>query len=261
MIYGQNMGAPTLSGHNMTESGSSQSKKLLLVLAGLGILLALGLIGLGMALFFTSKPATVGATTPTATGTPTEIPPTPTVMAGIVIMPSEIPTAAPASGETSKAQGSSDTLNRQPTATRQPTLTPTAVAVVKRQPTSVTVDGRIELVIPADNIQVSPDSIAFGWKWLDNKGCEPTPDGYAFEIRIWQDTDFSPPMGAMDALVQKPNISCDPATGIRTFTIGQIRTVPGVAGQNKGRFRWDVALVQLTPYNPVITTQYRTFFY
>jgi hypothetical protein len=253
---------PIPSGRNMTKPNPSFPKILLLGLVGLGILLALGLIGLGVALFVTTRATVVYAppTPPPAIVTPTEPPPTPTVMAGIVIMPSATPTAPAVFSDTSKTQGSSDVIDRQPTATRQPTLTPTPV-VVKKQPTAVTVDGRIELVMPEDNFQLTGEAVEFGWKWLDNKGCEQPPEGYAFEIRVWQDRDFAPPMGAMDAQIQKPNIQCNPATGLRTFTIDRIKSVPGAAGLDSARLRWDVALVQVAPYNPVITTWPRIIFY
>lgn len=65
----------------------------------------------------------------------------------------------------------------------------------------------------------------------------------------------------MDADIQKQEIRCDTASGIRSFTIGDIRSVPGIEGSNEGRFRWDVALVQLNPYQPIITTQFRTLFF
>lgn len=243
----------------MTKSQTS-SKKLLWIIAGLGLLGALALIGLGVVLFWATRDSTpeMAQTTPTVTGTPTPPPPTPTTMAGVVII--STPTPAPVA-ETPSAQETNDTLNRRPTATRMPTNTPTPVVVVQRKPTAVTVDGSIELVGPADNIQMPGGVVQFEWKWHENKGCEQPPDGYAFEIRVWQDNDAAPPMGAMDAQAQKLNISCDPGSGTRSLTIGRIETVPGAGGMSTGRVRWDVALVQLSPYQPIITTQYRTFFY
>jgi hypothetical protein len=45
-------------------------------------------------------------------------------------------------------------------------------------------------------------------------------------------------------------------------TIGKIRDVPGARGLPTGRLRWDVALVQIEPYQPIVTTAaHRTFFY
>lgn len=241
----------------MIKSQSSSSKNLLLALAGVGILAALVLIGLGLFLFFSLDSTPAAATTPAPSATPTPVPATPTTMAGIVIMPSATPTPPP--GETPKAQAT-DTLNRRPTATRIPTNTPTPTVVAQRR-RAVTVDGFIELIAPPDDIQIASDTVEFQWRWHENKDCEQPPDGYAFEIRVWRDNDFSPPMGAMDAQIQKPNITCDPATGIRSFTIGRVKSVPGAEGLTGGRLRWDVALVQLSPYQPIITTQYRTFFY
>ncbi|MCG3212088.1 MAG: hypothetical protein FOGNACKC_05735 [Anaerolineae bacterium] len=243
----------------MTEPQAS-SKKVLLILAGVGILGALVLIGLGLVLYFTAKdsPPEVAQTTSTSTATAAPPQPTATTMAGVVIIASATPTPA---AEVLPAQ-TAETLNRNPTATRLPTNTPSpTVAVVQRWPTVVTVDGSIELIAPPDNTQAAGGIVEFKWIWHENKGCEQPPDGYAFEIRVWRDLDYAAPMGAMDAQTQKPNITCDPASGIRSLTIGRIATVPGAEGVTSGRLRWDVALVQLSPYQPIITTQYRTFFY
>jgi len=253
------MGRKTPLERNMTEK-SQTSKILLLVLAGLGALIALGLIGSGLFLFVAAKSTATARLTPTVAGTPTPVPSTATVMAGVVIIPSPTAMDTAVPNETPGLQ-TADTMSRQPTATRMPTNTPTPIVPARRHPAGVTADGSIELIAPADNIQLASDTVEFSWKWLENKGCEQPPDGYAFEIRVWRDNDATPPMGAMDATGQKPNISCNPATGVRTFTIGRIKTVPGAEGQATGRLRWDVALVQLTPYQPVITTKYRTFFY
>ena len=63
-----------------------------------------------------------------------------------------------------------------PTATRRPTLTPTPVS---RRSRVARGDGTIELIAPDDNIQISGGTIEFKWKWHQNKGCLPPPDGYA----------------------------------------------------------------------------------
>jgi hypothetical protein len=248
----------TPSGQNMTTNGQSSTKKILLLMAGLGAVGAIVLIGLGFVLFFAQTAATPAAVEPAPTDTPTASPPpaTPTVLAGVVVMASATPVPPT---NTPPAQDT-DTPGKPPTATRRPTGTPTPTTAPPRRQ-GVTVDGSVELIWPEPDSHVSPNQVEFRWRWLADKGCEQPPAGYAFEIRVWRDNDVSGPMGAMDAGLQKQNIGCDPASGIRTFTIGQISTVPGAEGQSSGRLRWDVALVQLEPYKPVITTQYRTFFY
>ena len=263
MTFATNLETAIHSGQNMMTNMQSSTKKILLLLAGLGIVGAILLIGLGLVLFFSQTDAAPvsSAVTPTQTTVATPVPPTPTVMAGVVVMPSATPTLVPPES-TPRAQAT-DTLPKPPTATRRPTNTPTATAVPqKRQEVAViAADGSVELVWPQNDIHVPENEMEFRWIWRENKGCEQPPDGYAFEIRIWRDNDFSAPMGAMDAQRQKQNITCDPASGIRAFTIGNLKSVPGAEGQKSGTLRWDVALVQLNPYNPVITTQYRTFYY
>jgi hypothetical protein len=116
------------------------------------------------------------------------------------------------------------------------------------------------LVDPGNEIQLADDTVVFRWRWLENKGCSQPPDGYGFEIRIWPDNTFAPPEGAMNAAAEKLNIHCDQNTGVRSFTLGNIKDAPAFKASKEGRFRWDVALVRLEPYEIVITTQHRTFF-
>ncbi len=230
-------------------------KMLLLLLAGVGILLALVMIGLGIYLWSrTNPPAVVSLSTPTLTATPA--PEQPTSLPGVVVIVptrTSTPTALPA------AQ-SSDSLAVVATVTRAPANTPTPPALRPQKASQQgSIDGTIELIAPDDNMQIG-DTVEFKWRWLENKGCVEPPDGYAFEIRVWRDNNAAGPRGAMDAKAQKQNISCDPTTGIRSFTIGGIKTVPGFEGSTEGRFRWDVALVQLEPYEPKIFPPYRIFF-
>jgi serine/threonine protein kinase len=237
-----------------------RAKKWLLAMAGVGILLAIVLIVLGIFLGL-SGPTEVAAPDPSPTPTPTvetavEEKDAPTSAPAVVInVPSREPSAI-----STPASATGETLARMPTVTRAPTGTPTPVTS-SAGPRQATVSGSIELVAPDNNIQIAGDAVEFRWIWRDDKGCLPPPNGYAFEIRVWRDTDIAPPMGAMDARGEQGNIRCDPTSGIRSFTIGRIRTVPGTENAPSGRFRWDVALIKLDPYEPVITTQYRTFFY
>ncbi len=229
-------------------------KNLLLLLAGIGVLIALGLIGLGI--FFmrsrTDEPAAV-ATPPTATATPaptaTSVPPQITVVEPTATL-APVNTATPQAG---------DSLPKPPTSTRAPTNTPTLAP--RATTPAVQVEGSsIELIAPANDIQLPSQTVQFQWRWRGNKGCLQPPEEYAFEIRVWRDNNIDPPQGAMDAKAEKLNIQCDPDTEIRSFTIGNIKSVPGFQNAQEGRFRWDVAVVKLDPYQPVITTQFFTFF-
>jgi len=249
-----------LDGLMQAVSQSPDQKKWLLLLAGAGILAAIGLIVLGLFVFISRNTlSSVATTTPTPTITPEAVAETPTSLAGVIIVASLTPTVI----DTSVNEASDTAAAAQlPTATRIPTNTPTPqVLAPPRPPTAVIVDGAIELITPADNIQLTSDTVEFTWKWHQNKGCQPPPEGYAFEIRVWFDSNSAAPMGAMDAKLEKPNIRCDPNTGTHAFTIGKVRDVPGARGLQGGRFRWDVTLVQLDPYQPIVITPYRIFFY
>jgi hypothetical protein len=237
-------------------SRPSGPKILVLLLAGVGILIALVLIGLGIYLWArTNQAAGVPTLAPTSTVTATPAAEQPTPLPGVVIV---VPTRTATPTPLPAAQ-SSDSVSLLATVTRAPENTPTPPALRPQRTEQVAVDGIIELVAPDDNIQIG-DTVEFKWRWLENKGCAEPPDGYAFEIRVWRDNNAAGPRGAMDAKAQKQNISCDSPTGIRSFTISGIKTVPGFEGSTEGRFRWDVALVQLEPYEPKISPPYRIFF-
>ncbi|HMQ51228.1 MAG TPA: hypothetical protein PKD98_03955 [Anaerolineae bacterium] len=253
-------------------SRAAGSKKLIFLLAGIGSLFAVALIFLGIIFLVvggaqpdpTLAPASVTATLGATATSPA---------GGLVVVPAATATATSPPPVAVEPQPSSpvDSVSRQATATRAPTATPdpatpTPSPVVRRQQVAtltqpVTVDGVIELVEPAHDIQVLPDLVNFRWRWQPNKNCQPPPDGYAFEIRVWRDVDNAAPMGAMNAQAEKQRITCDPATGIYSLAVGNLPSIPGTGGAKDGRFRWDVALVQLDPYQPVVTTNYRLFFY
>jgi hypothetical protein len=66
----------------------------------------------------------------------------------------------------------------------------------------------------------------------------------------------------MNAKEEKENIQCDPATGIYAFTVGIKEVISRNTGRTEGRFRWDVVLVRLNPYEPVIIpAEYRIIFF
>lgn len=227
-------------------------KKLLLLLAGLGVLIAVALIGLGLYFIQANRSVAVADVSPTPSMTPR--PEETTASGGMVVIvstPTLLPTATP------PAQAS-DSLNKPPTVTRAPTNTPRPVLRPSNTPT-LSIEGAIELLAPTDDIQVG-DTVEFRWRWQGHSSCVQPPEGYAFEIRVWPDNNTDPPMGAMNAGEQKPNIRCDSGSGIYSFSIAKIQDVPGFRGLSEGRFRWDVALVQLNPYNPIRSPAYRTFY-
>jgi hypothetical protein len=237
-------------------AGLPGRKMLLLLIAGVGLLIALALMGLGVFFWLRTDSAGVASTTPpllTPTGTLAvdQLAARPQVV--IVVSTA---TARPIA--TSAASQSNDSLPLAPTVTRA-VVDPPTPPFLPQKTKPVAVDGTIELIAPDNNIQVD-DTVAFEWRWLEDKGCTQPPEGYAFEIRVWRDNDAAGPRGAMDAKAQKQNISCDPGREIYSFTISRIKTVPGFEGSTEGRFRWDVALVQLEPYQPKISAPYRVFF-
>jgi hypothetical protein len=226
-------------------------------------LLAVALIVLGVIFLIAGGAQPEPALSP-ASGTATA---TATSLAGgllVLLAATSTATSLPVATFEPQTLSTGDIVSRLATATRAPTATPSPPPVVRRKVTvtqAVTVDGVIELVEPANDTQVLPDLVNFRWRWQPDKNCQPPPDGYAFEIRVWRDVDNAAPMGAMDARAAKQWITCDPATGIYTHAVGNLPSLPGTGGAKDGRFRWDVALVRLAPYQPVVTTHYRLLFY
>ncbi|HRV93404.1 MAG TPA: hypothetical protein P5526_14685 [Anaerolineae bacterium] len=248
--------------------------KLVLLLGGIAFVVAAVLVVAGVFYFSRTQAADPAVDTPQST--PTTLIATPTV--GLVvesapteapqvvmIVTSPTPTVTPTNPPVVTETAGSSEVVRSPTATRAPTSTPTSTPRPFRPtPTAtagVTVDGWIEPITPDENFYLPADGLTFQWKWHDNKACQSPPDGYGFEIRIWRDVSTDFPKGAMNARDEKPNISCDPESGLYTFTIGNVKKVPGVQNAEFGRFRWDIAIVQLDPYAPVITSPSRIFYY
>lgn len=143
-----------------------------------------------------------------------------------------------------------------PTSTVAPTSTP-PLARVEPAATRITnakkevPTGEISLLAPANDFALPNAQAEFQWEWNGVSGCEPLPAGYGFEISIWADTENAAPAGAMDAAGDQAGIRCDPKSGIRSFTVGDIRIAPGVRQSSTLRLRWRVAIVQLDPYRPV----------
>jgi hypothetical protein len=121
------------------------------------------------------------------------------------------------------------------------------------------ISGNIIPVELADHISLpaNVERVEFKWIWKD-RGCEAPPDGQGFEIRIWPERPGYGPMGIMDAADQSV-IACDEKTGARIYEMGDLRAAPGVNAVDGGRFRWEVALVQLDPYEALDVSPSRIF--
>jgi hypothetical protein len=119
--------------------------------------------------------------------------------------------------------------------------------------------GAIQLIELPDGIRLPEDvgRVEFKWFWQGH-GCDSFPDGYGFDLRIWPEGPVIAPLGVTDATDQK-GIFCDPISGTFGYEVGNLRGTPGVAGLGAGRFRWDVALVQLEPYKPIDVSGSRIF--
>jgi hypothetical protein len=119
--------------------------------------------------------------------------------------------------------------------------------------------GQIKIVELSNNIALPADVGRVEFKWVyQGPDCAPLPDGQGFEIRIWPEQPGYIPLGVADAANQD-DILCDPENGTRTYEIGYLRNAPGVALVNGGRFRWEVALVQLDPYKLLDVSEPRVF--
>jgi serine/threonine protein kinase len=238
------------------------NKLLVLLGAGAAALIALLLIGLGGAFMYLSSDK---AATPTAAPSPTQTAAPTATSAQVVISVSQDTPTPPTEG-TSEAGQIGDALTRQPspTSTRQPTPSPTPPRLVVVKPT-LSPGGRLELIGPENNIQVAGGGgVNFQWRWLDEdnqvRGCDQQPpEGYGFQIRVWANPNDPNPPGIRDASTAP---ACDPNTGIRTHSSGDIKTAPGLQGLAHAEFRWDVAIIELEPpYQATIVSEYRSLYY
>ncbi len=125
--------------------------------------------------------------------------------------------------------------------------------------------GSITLVYPENEavIASSTHELEFKWDWhgdLTLGRCDTVPD-YGFELRIWPALDGFGPLGAMDAAKNAEDsfLGCDPETGLRSYLLTYLQNKPGVKAVGAGKFLWDVALVRLSPYEVVVTTNPRIF--
>jgi hypothetical protein len=107
-------------------------------------------------------------------------------------------------------------------------------------------------------LPANADQFEVKWLWQGDARlarCEAV-DGFGFEVRIWPARDGFGPLGAMDAAKNAEDsfLGCDYENGIRRYLVTYLKDKPGVKPVGAGKFLWDVTLVQLKPYQPIITT-------
>jgi hypothetical protein len=105
----------------------------------------------------------------------------------------------------------------------------------------------------------APGEVEFSWTWSGAAGCQPLPDGYGFEVRIWPNRPDFIPLGVEDATKAQEKIFCDPQTGRRNFKLGFLPGTPAVQLQGAGSFAWDVAFIKLSPHTPLYASPPRLF--
>lgn len=255
-----------LSGKSAMANLFKQKKTLfLLVIGSVTGLIVIGLLAVGAVFFFfnETQPTATGTALPTAEPVAKETPGE--VGLSVVVLASPTPAATetdiPASptGDpaTPAAQATSTPRSRiSPTAPPPPPTTPAS------RPSQPAIAGTVELVSPENEQHTPGNELEFRWRWQQVENCQRPPEGYAFEIRVWLDRDDAAPTGAMNAKEEKENIRCDPATGIYAFTVGIKQVISRNTGRTEGRFRWDVVLVRLDPYEPVIIpAEFRIIFF
>jgi hypothetical protein len=163
------------------------------------------------------------------------------------------------------------TLTPTPTLTGTIGVTATISAgeanITATQPASaLPVQGSITLLAPENNAVLPSNANQLEFKWLwqgsDMKlaRCEKL-DGFGFEVRIMPARDGFGFLGAMDAAKNQEDMffGCDPESGVHTYLVTYLKDKPGVKAGEAGKFLWDVALVQLNPYKPIITPMPRLF--
>ena len=93
----------------------------------------------------------------------------------------------------------------------------------------------------------------FQWRWSLSTACELPPEGYGFELRLWPDYPGYGPLGAMgDARLSQDQVSCEGAVGKFRYMVTDLNKTPAFQIAGAGRFRWDVVLVRLDPYQIVV---------
>lgn len=143
-----------------------------------------------------------------------------------------------------------------------PIPTPTPVARVTPDCACEPVGGQIELIDPQHEASVPPadETMVVKWRWTGATGCDAPPPGYGFEVRIWPEDPTYSPMGAMgDAALAQGAIGCDPANGIRSYTVLDYKNTPGIKQTGSGRFKWDVIIFHTDPYEEALVSNTAIF--
>ncbi len=187
--------------------------------------------------------------------------PTATILSLVDATPSTLPpTDTPVFKATSTLTPTNTPIS--PTPTSQPTLTATNTITLTTTPTPTQIvsssgpeiRGAIALERPEEGLSVpaSVGGLEFKWRWAgEGLGCR-LPEGFGFELRIWPAVTGCGPLGVMDATKSQVDVFCDPETGLRSYMVVDLKGTPGVKATGAGKFLWDVAYVQLEPYQPLI---------
>jgi len=208
---------------------------------------------------FTATPASTDTPTPSpVSGSPT-LPPTDTPIPKTAT-PTHTPTRTPAPPTATLAPGAEAqlaALEDQPDAD----ATEVAQAILEILTGPEAIEGTISLVGIEDGYVFAPGpgEAEFSWMWSGSQGCQPPPDGYGFDLRIWPLRPDFGPLGVDEASALQENISCDLQTGRWIYRLGYLSGTPAVQAQGAGWFLWDVALVQLDPYTPLYASPPRKF--
>ncbi|MCB0208266.1 MAG: hypothetical protein KDJ52_02985 [Anaerolineae bacterium] len=123
---------------------------------------------------------------------------------------------------------------------------------------------------PGYTLPSEANQLEFKWAW---RGVEIRPcqlqEGYSFEVRLWPAPDnphlvgSSGPMGTIDVAEAKDIIaaSCDPKSGTWRYTVNYLHQTPAVVmAGGEGHFFWDVAYIQIDPYQPQMVSLPQDFF-
>jgi serine/threonine protein kinase len=225
--------------------------------AGLIALLVLALVGLSSLWMQHSAQSSVDSgvsLSPTAT----------VVKPDVVVLGPATSTPPPTSTEIeeiiSTPQPATATLIKPktgPTSTlapQRPTSTPVRQAPASSNVAPRSSNGTITLLSPESEHHPPGNELEFRWHWTEATPCAPLPPNQGFEVRLYRAN--ATPAGAMDAKNQAA-IMCNPATGERSVTVGNIYLTGGVKGATEGVFHWDVAVVQLDEYKPLTTSSPR----
>jgi hypothetical protein len=157
--------------------------------------------------------------------------------------------------------GSSPAATPQPQAlTTTTTVSQTAAITTTAAPQAVSAPGILILLEPAQDFKLQPgiNELEFKWRWAEGKSCQPA-EGFGYEVRIWPAITGYGPMGVTDAVKDQKDFFCDPKSNVASYRVVNLKGTPGVAEVTSGKFLWDVAYIQLDPYNPVFSAIPRLF--